>query len=46
MENNIYMLIKGKSYNGGSFPLLIQKEEEVDDPRNKNGVSFSTINPK
>jgi hypothetical protein len=31
---------------GESFPLLIQKEERVDDPIIKKGVGSSTIDPK
>jgi hypothetical protein len=31
---------------GRSFPLLIQNEEEVDDPINEKGVGFPTVNPK
>jgi hypothetical protein len=30
----------------GSLPLLIKKEEEVDDPIKEKGVGFSTIDPK
>jgi hypothetical protein len=39
-------LIEEKGYSGGTFPLLIQKEEEVENPTNKEGVSSPTTNPK
>jgi len=35
-----------KGYRGVSFPLLIQKEEEVVDPVNEKGVGSPTIDPK
>jgi hypothetical protein len=30
---------------GGCFRLLIQMEERVNDPKNKNWVSFQTTDP-
>jgi hypothetical protein len=35
-------LNKEKSYKGGYLPLLIQKEEEVGDPKNEKGVGSPT----
>jgi len=32
-------------YRGRSFPLLIQKEEELNDSINEKGVDSSTIDP-
>jgi hypothetical protein len=39
-------LKKKKGYIGGFFPLLIRKEEGVDDPIIEKGVGFLTIDPK
>jgi hypothetical protein len=39
-------LIEEKGYKGGSFPLLIQKEEEVENSTNKEGVGSPTTNPE
>jgi hypothetical protein len=39
-------LIEEKGYRGGSFPLLIQKEEEVENLANKKGVDCPTTNPE
>jgi hypothetical protein len=39
-------LNKEKGYKGGSFPFLIQKEERMGDPKNKNRVGSLTTDPK
>jgi hypothetical protein len=38
-------LNKKNDYRGRSFPLLIQKEEELNDSINEKGVDTSTIDP-
>jgi len=38
-------LYNKNDYRGGCFPVLIQKEEELNDSINEKGVDSSTIDP-
>jgi hypothetical protein len=40
-----FKLNKRKGYKGGSFPLLIQKKEEVNDLINEKGMGSLTVDP-
>jgi hypothetical protein len=41
-----FLIEMEKGYKRGSFPFLIQNEERMGDPKNKNGVGSSTTYPK
>jgi hypothetical protein len=40
-----FLIDRGKGYKEGSFSLMIQKEEKMDDVTNKETMDFPIINP-